>query len=105
VRTSARRCTLQPSRYTNGRSRGNPGSDTICAMVETMVIDNDAATSAAVRAEVARAGRTHKSVGDAAGIPPSRWQRRMRSGAWTIVELRSVARVLDIPLERLTEER
>lgn len=59
-----------------------------------------------VRAEVARAGLTHRKTATLAGIPSSTWVRRMADpSGWTIRELEAVAEVLGVSLVTLTEQR
>jgi hypothetical protein len=56
-----------------------------------------------VRAEAARKRRSGADVARAIDMPRATWQRRMDDpDLWTVVELRAVARELDVPLSTLT---
>jgi len=58
--------------------------------------------SANIRAEIARAGKNQSEVCAAAEMSRSTWYRRMgKPGQWRIEELRRIAKVLDVPVERI----
>lgn len=61
-------------------------------------------TSANVRAEVARAGRTGREVAAKVEMSHSTWMSRMRKpDTWRMGELKRIADELGIPLDRLAD--
>lgn len=61
------------------------------------------ATTASVRAEIARRGMRQTAVAEAAGLSRDAWRRRIRGEvSWRLDELRAIARHLDVELSTLT---
>ena len=62
-------------------------------------------TAGNVRAELARAGITHQDAAKAIELPDHMFRRRIRGEVdWRAGELVALARYLEIPVARLTEE-
>lgn len=62
----------------------------------------DAITTVTVRALATARAMTHVEVAEAAGMPRSRFERRLAKGGWTLEEVTTLAKVLDVSLDELT---
>lgn len=74
--------------------------------MEVPPLTRDDQYSANIRAEIDRQKRSQIDVAMAAGVPWPQWQRRINGPvAWRADELHAVALALDVPLDRLVQER
>ena len=62
----------------------------------------DAITSLTVRALATARGMTHIDVAEAAGMPRSRFERRLSKGGWTLEELTAMTTLFGVTLDELT---